>query len=175
MKKVQKDIPIFLMRALGAIDGSHIHLAAPSFLHNACRNRKGFTSQNCLFACSFNFLFVILFSLYTLITIFPYWVYPLFGLSIWSSDVAIFLRCTDSPSTSVLYQSLRCKSYSYFVILQLLIVSSILLICLSGIPLSALPITEVILLICLSVRLRVPDHPLYSTGYGPTGYLYQRH
>jgi hypothetical protein len=79
----------------------------------------------------------------------------------------------DSLSTSVLYQLLRCKSYSYFVILQLLIVSSILLICLSGIPLSALPITEVILLICLSVRLHVLDHPLYSTGYGPTGYLYQ--
>jgi len=47
----------YFSRALGAIDGSHIHLAAPSFLHNACRNRKGFTSQNCLFACSFDFLF----------------------------------------------------------------------------------------------------------------------
>jgi hypothetical protein len=47
----------YFNRALGAIDGSHIHLAAPSSLHNACQNRKGFTSQNCLFACSFDFLF----------------------------------------------------------------------------------------------------------------------
>jgi hypothetical protein len=47
----------YFQRALGAIDGSHIHLAAPSFLHDSCRNRKGFLSQNCLFVCSFNFLF----------------------------------------------------------------------------------------------------------------------
>jgi hypothetical protein len=86
----------------------------------------------------------VILSLYMLIIIFPYRVYSLFSLSIWSSGVAIFLCCTDSLSTSVLYQSLRCKSYSYFVILQLLIFSSILLI-------------------CLSVCLRVLDHPLYST------------
>jgi hypothetical protein len=47
----------YFERALGAIDGSHIHLAAPSFLHESCRNRKGFLSQNCLFVCSFDFLF----------------------------------------------------------------------------------------------------------------------
>lgn len=47
----------FFARALGAIDGSHINLAAPSFIRDACRNRKGFISQNCLFCCSFNLLF----------------------------------------------------------------------------------------------------------------------
>lgn len=47
----------YFHRALGAIDGSHIHLATPSYLHTACRNRKGFLSQNCLFVCSFDFLF----------------------------------------------------------------------------------------------------------------------
>jgi hypothetical protein len=47
----------YFQRALGAIDGSHIHLAAPSYLHNACHNRKGFLSQNCLFTCSFDFRF----------------------------------------------------------------------------------------------------------------------
>ena len=39
--------------ALGAIDGSHINFAAPAWLRDLCRNRKGYTSQNCLFACLF--------------------------------------------------------------------------------------------------------------------------
>lgn len=47
----------YFEHVLGAIDGSHIHLSAPSFLHDSCRNRKGFLSQNCLFVCSFDFLF----------------------------------------------------------------------------------------------------------------------
>jgi len=44
-------------RALDAIDGSHISLAAPSNMRESCRNCKGFVSQNCLFSCSFDFLF----------------------------------------------------------------------------------------------------------------------
>lgn len=44
--------------ALGAIDGSHIHCAPPSFERSFYRNRKGFISQNCLFICSFAFQFL---------------------------------------------------------------------------------------------------------------------
>lgn len=44
--------------ALGAIDGSHIHCAPPSIDRSFYRNRKGFISQNCLFACSFSLLFI---------------------------------------------------------------------------------------------------------------------
>lgn len=44
--------------ALGALDGSHIAMAPPAALHGAYRNRKGFVSQNCLFACSFDLQFV---------------------------------------------------------------------------------------------------------------------
>jgi len=47
----------FLKGAVGAIDGSHIHLNCPSSMRVACRNRKGFLSQNCLFCCSFGMLF----------------------------------------------------------------------------------------------------------------------
>ena len=47
----------FLKGAVGAIDGSHIHLNSPSSMHVACRNRKGFISPNCLFCCSFDMLF----------------------------------------------------------------------------------------------------------------------
>jgi hypothetical protein len=39
--------------ALGAIDGSHIHAAAPAAETVLYRNRKGFVSQNCLFVCDF--------------------------------------------------------------------------------------------------------------------------
>jgi DDE superfamily endonuclease len=48
----------FFKDALGAIDGSHIHSAPPALERVFCRNRKGFISQNCLFACSFVLLFV---------------------------------------------------------------------------------------------------------------------
>jgi hypothetical protein len=44
--------------SLGAIDGSHIHCAPPSINRPFFRNRKGFISQNCLFACSFSLHFV---------------------------------------------------------------------------------------------------------------------
>jgi hypothetical protein len=47
----------FFAKALGAIDGSHIHLATPAWYREACRNRKGFISQNCLFCCSFDLQF----------------------------------------------------------------------------------------------------------------------
>jgi hypothetical protein len=47
----------FFKGCLGAIDGSHIHLACPSSMRAACCNRKGFLSQNCLFCCSFKLVF----------------------------------------------------------------------------------------------------------------------
>jgi len=47
----------FFQHALGAIDGSHIHFSPPVFYQAAYRNRKGFLSQNCLFACSFDLKF----------------------------------------------------------------------------------------------------------------------
>lgn len=52
----------FFRGALGAIDGSHIHLSPPAASAHLYRNRKGFTSQNCLFACSFDLLFTFTFT-----------------------------------------------------------------------------------------------------------------
>jgi len=43
--------------AIGALDGSHISASPPAHSCSAYRNRKGFLSQNCLFACGFNLLF----------------------------------------------------------------------------------------------------------------------
>lgn len=48
----------FFQDAIGAIDGSHIHAAPPAFVRPNYRNRKGFVSQNCLFACDFDLKFV---------------------------------------------------------------------------------------------------------------------
>ena len=48
----------FFKDCLGALDGSHIHSVPPSYERHASRNRKGFVSQNCLFACSFDLTFV---------------------------------------------------------------------------------------------------------------------
>jgi hypothetical protein len=48
----------FFKDAVGAIDGSHIHSSPPASMREACRNRKGFISQNCLFACDFGLQFV---------------------------------------------------------------------------------------------------------------------
>jgi DDE superfamily endonuclease len=48
---------LFLKDVIGAINGSHIHLSAPSSLHTACQNWKGQLSQNCLFCCSFDMIF----------------------------------------------------------------------------------------------------------------------
>ena len=45
----------FFQHALRAIDGSHIPCAPPPTMYH---NHKGFLSQNCLFACSFNLKFV---------------------------------------------------------------------------------------------------------------------
>jgi hypothetical protein len=47
----------FLKDAIGALDGSHIHVSPPSFECAAYRDRKGLLSQNCLFACDFDMKF----------------------------------------------------------------------------------------------------------------------
>jgi hypothetical protein len=44
--------------ALGALDGSHIHVSPPAIQRPSHRNRKGGISQNCLFGCSFDLQFV---------------------------------------------------------------------------------------------------------------------
>jgi len=45
----------FFDKCIGAVDGSHIQVFALVDDHAFMRNRKGFLSQNCLFACDFNF------------------------------------------------------------------------------------------------------------------------
>lgn len=52
----------FFQGCLGAIDGSHIHITPPAALVQLYQNRKGFLSQNCLFACSFELLFTFAFT-----------------------------------------------------------------------------------------------------------------
>jgi len=47
----------YFKNAIGAIDGSHIHAHPPSSDRSSYRNRKGFVSQNCLFACGFDLKF----------------------------------------------------------------------------------------------------------------------
>ena len=47
----------FFAGALGAIDGTHIRCTSSAEDHNASRNRKGVTTQNCLAACSFDLRF----------------------------------------------------------------------------------------------------------------------
>ena len=44
--------------ALGALDGSHFNISPSLKEHSNYRNRKGYLSMNCLFACTFDFLFV---------------------------------------------------------------------------------------------------------------------
>lgn len=44
--------------AIGALDGSHIACSTPKAISPIFRNRKGVLSQNCLFACNFDFEFV---------------------------------------------------------------------------------------------------------------------
>ena len=53
----KKKLWLFFQHALGAIDGSHIHFLPPAFYQAAYWNWKGFLSQNCLFACSFDLIF----------------------------------------------------------------------------------------------------------------------
>lgn len=48
----------FFQHALGAIDGTHIACAPAAHERAMYRNRKGFLSQNCLFACTFDLNFV---------------------------------------------------------------------------------------------------------------------
>src|SRR6267154_4734766 len=47
----------FFKDAIGAIDGSHIHVSPPAFQCSAYHNCKGLISQNCLFACDFDMNF----------------------------------------------------------------------------------------------------------------------
>ena len=48
----------FFQDAIGAIDCSHIPCSCPAHERANFRNRKGFISQNCLFACSLDFKFI---------------------------------------------------------------------------------------------------------------------
>ena len=48
----------FFKDALSVLDGSHFASSPPRAQQPFCRNHKGFISQNCLFVCSFDFLFV---------------------------------------------------------------------------------------------------------------------
>ena len=41
----------FFKDTIGALDGSHIHVSPKAAERAVYRNRKGFLSQNCLFAC----------------------------------------------------------------------------------------------------------------------------
>ena len=47
----------FFQNVVGALDGTHINCAPPAEDREACRNRKGGVSQNCLASCSFDLLF----------------------------------------------------------------------------------------------------------------------
>ena len=57
--KIQQNPKFFLYfrDAIGAIDGSHIPITPPALFRPLYRNRKGFLSQNALFACNFNLNF----------------------------------------------------------------------------------------------------------------------
>jgi hypothetical protein len=48
----------FFEGARGALDGTHINCAPTSAERQACRNRKGGVTQNCLAVCSFDLLFL---------------------------------------------------------------------------------------------------------------------
>lgn len=43
---------------IGAVDTTHIPIFSANQDHHTMRNRKGFLSQNCLFVCDFDFLFI---------------------------------------------------------------------------------------------------------------------
>ena len=45
----------FFDKCIGAVDGTHIHIFSSTKDHAFMHNRKGYLSQNCLFACDFNF------------------------------------------------------------------------------------------------------------------------
>jgi hypothetical protein len=48
--------------ALGALDGTHINCVPSASERDTARNRKGFLSQNCLMACSFDMCFTYVLS-----------------------------------------------------------------------------------------------------------------
>ena len=48
----------FFKDVIGAIDSSHIHCVPPAFEQASHQNRKGWFSQNCLFACNFCLVFI---------------------------------------------------------------------------------------------------------------------
>ena len=48
----------FFECAPGALDGTHISCLPPLYNQPLYQNQKGFMSQNCLFACNFNFQFL---------------------------------------------------------------------------------------------------------------------
>lgn len=48
----------FFEGCIGAVDGTHIRAFVATEDHTFMRNRKGFLSQNCLFICDFDFLFI---------------------------------------------------------------------------------------------------------------------
>ena len=52
----------FFKDAVGAIDGTHINCSPMAQERAASRNRKGLLTQNCLIACSFDFLFTYVLS-----------------------------------------------------------------------------------------------------------------
>ena len=52
----------FFQDAIGAIDGTHIACVPSADTRDAARNRKGFTSQNCLMCCDFDMLFTYVLS-----------------------------------------------------------------------------------------------------------------
>ena len=74
----------YFKNALGALDGSHIHCAPPASERAFHRNRKGFVSQNCLFGCSFDLIFV----------------YALTGWEGSAADARIYSVWKSSPGTS---------------------------------------------------------------------------
>lgn len=47
----------FFKNAIGAIDGTHLNCHPSKKEHDACRNRKGSLTQNCLACCSFDLRF----------------------------------------------------------------------------------------------------------------------
>ena len=52
----------FFQDAIGAIDGTHIACTPAAAERDATRNRKGFTSQNCLVCCNFDMQFTYVLS-----------------------------------------------------------------------------------------------------------------